>query len=220
MATTHVRCRPTAGAARSVVAAMLLVAFLLALSGNAVAVPVLQTDATWRVTPTDPGGNWNTDPGFDDSGWQNATVLYDAGTATGDPAFTGAKGIWSAGGQFSTTETQVWIRKVFDLPGPLSSASLTVGCDDDCAVWVNGTQVINDTNGFANNNVVADLLPFLNLGSNLIAYTATDNFRVFGFNHSTWAQLDAVLTVPEPGSSALLALGITGVWLARRRSRS
>ena len=181
---------------------------------------LLQTDATWKVTPADPSGSsWDTSTGFDDSLWQNATVLYDVGVELSDANYAGTKGIWSSGGQYSMTETQIWIRKTFTLGG-LAAASLIVGCDDDCTVYVNGTMVINDTSGDANNNIVADLLPYLNVGTNLIAYTITDNFPVYGYNHSTWLQLDGQeqsTGVPEPGTLALLGAALAGVGFSRRR---
>ena len=193
---------------------------LMAVAGPVGATIITQSDATWKVTPTNPGAvPWNTSSAFNDSAWQNATVLYDAGLAIPDPTYVGAKGIWSSGGQFSTTETQVWIRHAFPLVGTLASALLTVGCDDDCTVWVNGTQVINDTNGFANNNF-ANVLPYLTAGTNLIALTVTDNFPVWGFQHSTWIQLDgtfASTAIPEPATLALLAIGVSGLCFARRR---
>lgn len=198
-----------------------LSAMLLAVAGTATASVLLQTDSTWNVTPVAPTGDWNTDAGFDDSTWQNATVLYDVGEVTSDPAFNGTKGIWSSGGQSSTTETQIWIRRTFTLAGALSAASLIMGCDDDCTVYVNGTQVINDTSGLADNHV-ADLLPYLSVGTNLIAYTISDNFQDFGYNHSTWLQLDGELqsaSVPEPGTLALLGLLLTGLAASRRRQR-
>jgi hypothetical protein len=175
---------------------------------------------TWKVTSSNPGGtDWNTDAGFDDTLWESATVLYDVGAVIPDPAFDGTKGIWDSSGQYSYV-TELWIRKSFSIADPLSSASLIVGCDDDCTVWVNGVQVINDTNGFANNNGVGDLLPYLNTGTNLIAYTMADNYPVWGYNHSTWLQLDGEVqstAVPEPGTLVLVGLGLSGLVIARRR---
>jgi hypothetical protein len=193
---------------------------LLAFAGPAGATVITQSNATWKVTPTDPGAvSWNTSAAFDDSAWQNATVLYDAGVVIPDPAYVGAKGIWSSSGQFSK-EYQVWIRHTFSLGGPLTNALLTVGCDDDCTVWVNGTQVINDTNTFANNNF-ANVLPYLTAGTNLIALTVTDNYVQYGDNHSTWVQLDGTFAsraIPEPGTLALLATGVAGLGFYRRRN--
>ena len=194
---------------------LILIVSLSGLSASAGATALLQTDATWKVTPdfTLVTSGWNNDAGFDDSAWGNALELYDAGAAIPDPHFSGAKGIWDSSGQFSE-EIQAWFRKTFTLPA-LSMASLTVGCDDDCTVYVNGTQVIDDTNGVANNNTVADLLPYLNVGTNLIAYTVTDNYLIYGHQHSTWVQLDGVRAVPEPAGIVLMGLGLVGIVFSR-----
>ena len=194
---------------------LILLVSLPGLSATAAATALLQSDATWKVTvdSTLVTSGWNDTISFDDSAWQNATILYDVGVETSDSNFLGTKGMWDSGGQFSS-DIQGWFRKTFTLPA-LSMVSLIVGCDDDCTVFVNGTQVINDTNGFANNNTVADLLPYLNVGTNLIAYTLTDNYLVYGHQHSTWVQLDGVRAVPEPSSIILMSLGLAGIGVFR-----
>lgn len=196
---------------------LILLISLPGLSGTAGATVLLRSDATWKVTPDSSlvTSGWNNDAGFDDSAWQTATVLYDVGVVTSDSNFLGTKGLWDSSGQFSS-EIQAWFRNTFTLPA-LSMASLIVACDDDCTVFVNGTQVINDTSLDANNNIVADLLPYLNVGTNLIAYTLTDN-KYYGDNHSTWLQLDGIRAVPEPASIILMSLGLAGIGVFRLKS--
>ena len=132
-----------------------------------------------------------------------------------------AQGIWSSGGQFSSTETSFWARQVFNLNALPISASLNSGFDDDADLWINGVQIISDHNGIANNVSVADLLPYLTLGDNLVAYAATDNWPVYGYNHSSWVQIDGQLAaIPEPETYALLLAGLAAVgFTMRRRSR-
>lgn len=61
------------------------------------------SNATWKVIPSNPGAvPWNTDPAFNDSGWQNATVLGDVDSYVADT-------IWSSGGQFGN-EPLVWVQ--------------------------------------------------------------------------------------------------------------
>lgn len=197
----------------------------LALAGAIGAAPVsaatlAKTDASWTVTATAPTGSWNSAVGFDTSTWQAATTLYNVADYLG-PGYT-AQGIWSSGGQYSTTETSLWARQVFNLSALPISASLNAGFDDDADLWINGVQVISDHNGSANNVSVADLLPYLTLGDNLIAYAATDNWPVWGYNHSSWVQIDGqVAAVPEPETYALMLAGLAAVgFTLRKRSRA
>ena len=198
----------------------------IALAGAIAAAPasadtLLKTDATWTVTATAPSGSWNSAVGFDTSAWQAATVLYDVADYLG-PAYN-AQGIWSSGGQFSSTETSFWARQVWHLDALPISVSLTAGFDDDADLWINGVQVISDHNGFANNVTVADVLPYLTLGDNLVAYAATDNWPVYGYNHSSWVQIDGQIAaaVPEPETYALMLAGLAAVgFTTRRRSRA
>ena len=188
-------------------------------TATAGATTLLKTDATWTVTAAAPAGTWNSTVGLDTSSWQAATVLYDVAFYLG-PNYT-AQGIWSSGGQFSTTETSFWARQVFRLDALPTSAALKSGFDDDADLWINGVQVISDHNGLANNVDVADVLPYLKLGDNLVAYTATDNWQTYGYNHSSWVQIDGqTAAIPEPQTYALMLAGLVAIGsMLRRRSR-
>lgn len=199
-----------------------LAALTLAVLAPARAEILAQTDATWRVTAAAPGAGWNSSASFDTAAWQNATVLYNVADHLG-PAYS-AQGIWSSGGQFSSTETTLWARQVWALAAVPISATLLGGFDDDADLWVNGVQVVSDHNGFANNVAPVDLLPYLNPGDNLIAFTVSDNYPVWGYNHSAWVQIDGQRggAVPEPATPALLlaAFAATALVVRRRQQKA
>jgi hypothetical protein len=186
-------------------------------TGNVLAYTLIATDSSWKVTATDPNpSNWFSSTTFDDSAWQNATELYDL-NALGYPQWSPAKGIWTDDGQFSLNDA-MWARFTFNLDSVPLSALLTNGFDDDGDLYINGTQVVNDHNGSANNSF-ADITSYLVAGNNLIAYMVTDNWQVWGHQHSSWVHVEAVAAaVPEPEIYAMLGvgLGLMG-WVGRRR---
>lgn len=202
-------------------------------TGNVLAAPLVWTDSSWKVrsASTAPSyslytngdwttGDWNSSLTFDDSGWNSATELYDL-NALGYPQYSPAKGIWD-GPQYDTAyNTQMWARFVFNLSSLPLSALLTNGFDDDGDIYINGTLVVSDHNGYANNST-ADITSYLVLGDNLIAYTVADNYAYWNwYNHSSWVHVDAVAaSAPEPETYAMLGLGLGLMgWMAKRKKQ-
>ena len=160
---------------------------------------VIDTDATWLAKNTVPGAGWNTDVAFNttaDGGWQaaqnNAVPPF--------PCSVNGCMIWWDG-QFSATE-QTWFRRTFVLNGPVASAFIQGGFDDDGTIWVNGTIVYDVFDGLAGGFGPIDIAPYLVQGNNLIAVFADDNLA-FGQNHQFTARLTIETTGPAVAVPAL-----------------
>lgn len=201
------------GAAR-LKAIVLGFALALAAISSATAAPlIINTDTSWLATNVQAAPTWNSDPSFNTTSWINATDLGISGCNGG------ASCIWYDG-QFSSTRF-VWLRKTFTISDPVLTASLIGGVDDDASIYLNGTLVFDEQNGFANNFGPIDIAALLVQGLNLIAVAASDNIPVHGQNHAFAAsiRIETQNAVPEPGSLLLLCSGLAGLVLVRLRAK-
>lgn len=140
----------------------------------------VMTDSNWRLTAVAPTGAWQIQ-NFNDAAWGSAVVIAPVGPGVGAPA------IWDLGPTTSSGSLQIWTRHLFIVPGQtVDSALLDVACNDDLSVWINGTQVVNDTDGVNTFIQAQDLRSFVVPGDNLIAATCRD---VVLPDHSFWSKL-------------------------------
>ena len=195
---------------------LLAVALAVGVASTASATQIVNTDSSWLATNTLPDPTWSSDLSFDTTGWTNAYVV-DSPVSPPDPCFMGASCIWYDN-QNSATQF-AWLRKTFTISDPISAATLFGGIDDDADIYVNGTQVLSNHDGLAGGFTPIDVTALLIPGVNLIAVAVVDNFG-FGQNHLFAAQLQIETpqnSVPEPASLFLVASGLAGLTVRRRR---
>ncbi|HUP03090.1 MAG TPA: PEP-CTERM sorting domain-containing protein [Bryobacteraceae bacterium] len=205
-----------AGQARAGVISLDAVAGIGGQGWLAILPPGAQTNNCYPCS--DPIDGPNADPTIapfeaNNSGWNSSPVYNTAG-------WTAYSGSWID--RYGTNP--FFARDVVDIPGTPTSASFTMGVDDDSLVWVNGTLVpgLVDDNGGTNSAATADITPYLSSGLNVIAFLADNSagggFSVFDAYGSITYTPD--FSTPEPSSLALCGLGLATVLASRRRVRA
>jgi hypothetical protein len=114
----------------------------------------------WRYTTDKPAEEWMK-PGFDDSGWETGV----AGFGTKTPgAIVRTK--WDT--------SDVWIRREFNVNGPIDNLLLRLHHDEDASVYINGilaAEVKGFVHGYADQSIRPEALATIKPGKNTIAAT-------------------------------------------------
>jgi len=153
------------------------------------------TDTSWKTAANEQIG-WTTAT-FDDSTWVNAFAQHDYFYDAADHTHLA---IW--GTPEGTPSSVSYIRKSFSLPSVPDSANFTIGVDDDYEIYVNGTLVGFDLNGYAGPWATYSVAEFLHAGANVIAVKGINT----GGNHffDGWLEVNSALTTEVSLSPASL----------------
>lgn len=128
-----------------------------------------ETGAGWKITGSMPSGtDWATQLNYDDRSWTPAVVIVPK------KAGQDADSIWDVGPTVTSGSVKIYTRATFTLTGTVVTASLKFACNDDMEVWLNGTRLINDTNGLTTYELISDVAPQLVAGQNLVAASCGD----------------------------------------------
>ena len=116
-----------------------------------------ETPVTWRYTTDKPAGNWM-QPEFDDRGWQEG------------PAGFGSRGVPGGVVRTAWSTKEIWVRRSFDLAGPLPNRiALRMHHDEDAEVFLNGVR-INSPTGYTTDYEVEEVpAQALRAGRNTLA---------------------------------------------------
>ncbi len=115
---------------------------------------------SWQYTTASPGDSWM-QPNFDAKGWTEGKAGFGAGSPAPPNAHIHTD--WST--------SEIWVRRSFELKNlPLGKSYLRLHHDEDCVVYINGTEVAR-LNGYATNyfNLALASTGALAQGKNVIA---------------------------------------------------
>ena len=187
------------------------------------AASVLPPKSTWEYTFTDPSA--------DNPDWRTAT---DVGGewASGDAPFGNTTGttngdfdyqtFWPAAGSGTAGTPELWVRRTVDFTGfDIATATWDIGVDNGYTLWVNGTEVSqNSAGGFTfrweYSGTFGDTL---NQGENIVALALDDYGGLTAFDMQITADAMAIETpaIPLPAGLPLMLGGIAALAALRTR---
>jgi beta-galactosidase/beta-glucuronidase len=115
----------------------------------------------WRYTTEKPSEDW-TKPAFDDSSWKTGVAGF--GTEKTPGAIVRTK--WDT--------PDIWLRREFDVAGPIDHLLLRLHHDEDASIFINGVlaaQVNGAVHGYGDQPIRPEALATIKPGKNTIAAT-------------------------------------------------